>query len=198
MKKFSLSSCLTKLICTIIVIMGFIYGFSLLFPRAYYVLEGKVLGIKEDTVTTVVPPPIIPKVDSVPTKKDFKLTVKLEHSDNCYYIPTKVNGIPMKMLLDTGASNLTISIVEYEFMRKQGLLKDSTAEETQAIIANGEEVKCYTIKIDEITIGDIPIKDVECDVMEQQNAPVLLGMNVLKKLGNFSIDYQQNLLIIKE
>lgn len=186
---------------SIVGIIAFMWIFSVLFPRAYYVIEGKVLGIKEDSIPTVVKPPIIPKVDSTkvvePTTKDFKLAVKLEHRDNCYSIPIKVNGIPMKMLLDTGASNLTISIVEYEFLRKQGLLKDNTAEETHATIANGETVKCYSIKIDEVTIGGISVKDIECTVMEQQDAEPLLGMNVLRKLGNFSIDYQRNLLILK-
>ena len=201
-KKFSLSSCLTKLIFAILLIFGFIYGFSILFPRAYYVLEGKALGIKEDTVVEVAKPPIIPKADTTkvvqPTSKEFKIAVKLEHEDGCYSLLAKVNGVPMKMILDTGASNLTLSIIEYEFLRKQGLLKDKTAEVIQTTIANGETVNCYSIVLDEVMIGNIPIKNVECNVMEQQDAPVLLGMNVLRKLGNFSIDYQRNMLIIKD
>ena len=199
MKKISLSSCITKLILTVIVIMGFIYGFSVLFPRAYNVLEGKVLGIEEDSAISTVKTTVVDTVRVAKPKPISKkaLTVQLEHKDGCYLIPTKVNGIPMKMVLDTGASNLTISVVEYEFLRKQGLLKDTTVEECSATIANGDEVKCYSIIISEITIGNIPIKDVECSVMAQENAPILLGMNVLRKLGNFSIDYNKNILIIK-
>ena len=200
MKKFSLSSFLLKLIFVIVVIFGFIYVFSLAFPRAYNVLEAKALGIEEDTITAVVQPPLLSK-DSMkvvkPAPKEFKVAVKLRHEGNCYYVPTKINGIPMKMLLDTGASHLTISVVEYEFLRKQGLLKDNSIQVGSASIASGDEIKCYNIKIDEITIGNIPIKNVDCTVMEQQDAPVLLGMNVLNQLGNFSIDYKRSLLIIK-
>ena len=200
MKKITLSGCLTKIVLTFIVIIGFIYCFSLLFPRAYNVLEAKALGIDTDTTTVVYQPSH--NVDTL--KKDSTIanqnvwTVKLEHENNCYLIPTKVNGVPMKMLLDTGASNLTMSIVEYMFLKKQNLLHDTTAQTSQATIANGETVNCYTIKLYEVTIGNKTIKDVECNVMEQQDAPLLLGMNVLKRLGNVSIDYKNNLLKIEE
>lgn len=202
MKNFTLSGCFTRLILTIIGVMAFVWVFSLLFPRAYNVLEGKVLGIKEDSVITVVqnkdtlsiakPKPI------VETPKEVERSINLEHSDNCYYIKTDVMGIPMKMLLDTGASNLSMSIVEYEFLRKQGLIGDSIVGEGECSIANGQTVKCYFIKIPNLKIGDTVIEDVDCTVMPQQDAPILLGMNVLRKLGNFSIDYQKNLLIVKE
>ena len=200
MKKLTLSGCLTRIIITVILVMGFVWVFSLLFPRAYNVLEAKALGIEEDSATVVAKPPIVKKDTAKvvkPKPKDFTLAVKLEHEGNCYLVPTKVNGIPMKMLLDTGASSLTISVVEYEFLRKQKLLNDTSARECEATIANGQTVKCYTITIEEIEVGGQKIKDVECQVMMEQDAPTLLGMGVLKKLGNISIDYQRNLLILK-
>lgn len=196
MKNF-ISAFIKKLILTIVGIIAFIWVFSLLFPRAYSVLEAKALGIEQDSIAVITNSDIDTTKTIQPNVVKDDIIVKLEHSDNCYYITPKVNGVPMKMLLDTGASNLAMSIVEYKFLLKQGLLKDTTAEVSQAIIANGAEVKCYTIKIDEITIDSISIKNIECNVMEEQNAPILLGMNVLRKLGNFSIDYEKNLLIIK-
>lgn len=196
MKNF-ISAFIKKLILTIVGIIAFIWVFSLLFPRAYSVLEAKALGIEQDSIAVITNSDIDTTKTIQPNVVKDDIIVKLEHSDNCYYITPKVNGVPMKMLLDTGASNLAMSIVEYKFLLKQGLLKDTTAEVSQAIIANGAEVKCYTIKIDEITIDSISIKNIECNVMEKQNAPILLGMNVLRKLGNFSIDYEKNLLIIK-
>jgi pyruvate/2-oxoglutarate dehydrogenase complex dihydrolipoamide dehydrogenase (E3) component len=49
-------------------------------------------------------------------------------------------------------------------------------------------------------MGTFPkaVKDVECVVMPQSDAPLLLGMNVLRKFGNIYIDYNKNLLILKE
>jgi aspartyl protease family protein len=176
--------------------MGFVWGFSLMFPRAYHVLESKTLGIEEDSVI-VVKKDTIPKKDSLVQVKDFSLAVKLQHEGNCYLIPVEVNGIPMKMILDTGASTIVISSIEYEFLRKQKLISDSV-QQAESSIANGDTIKCFSTKISNITLGGEEIKDVECIIMENPSAPLLLGMNVLNKLGHISIDYGRNLLILKK
>jgi clan AA aspartic protease (TIGR02281 family) len=201
MKNITLSGCLGKLLVTVILVMGFVWLFSRLFPRAYTTLESKALGIEEDSVATVVL-----KKDSIPKKDSIqwvqvdspKLAVKLEHDDNCYIVPVKLNGVPMKMTLDTGAANITISAIEYEFLKRQNLLSEKCVSETECTIADGSLVKAYTAKIAEVEIGGEVVKDVECVVMPQSDAPLLLGMNVLRKFGNIRIDYNRNLLILKE
>ena len=203
MKKITLSSCLTKLILTIIVVVGFIWLFSVLFPRAYNVLEAKALGIDEDSVEIVKP-----KVDSThtPTKndsvewkqvKEFEYAVKLEQDGDRYLVGANVNGIPMKMTLDTGASTMSISIIEYEFLKKQKLISDSTVQVSECTIANGGTTKCFMIKIAQVSIGDTSVKNVDCMVMENPDAPLLLGMNVLNGLGGVSINYKRKLLILR-
>ena len=204
MKKITLSSCLTKLILTIIVVVGFIWLFSVLFPRAYNVLEAKALGIDEDSVAV-----ITAKVDSIPhtpTKndsvewkqvKEFEYAVKLEQDGDCYLVGANVNGIPMKMTLDTGASTMSISIIEYEFLKKQKLISDSTVQISECTIANGDTTKCFMIKIAQVSIGDTSVKNVDCMVMENPDAPLLLGMNVLNGLGGVSINYKRKLLILR-
>lgn len=104
----------------------------------------------------------------------------------------------MMMTLDTGATDISISVVEYMFLKKQKLLNDSTLESGQCKIANGDMVKSYTIIINEVEIGGIKVNNIPCVVMEQQDAPLLLGMSALKKLGDdVSIDYKRNLLILR-
>lgn len=204
MKKITLSSCLTKLMLAIVVMFGFIWLFSALFPRAYNVLEAKALGIDEDSVEIIK----ATKVDSSlnPTKndsvewrqvKDFEYAVKLEQDGNCYLVGANVNGVPMKMTLDTGASTMSISIIEYEFLKKQKLISDSTAQVSECTIANGDTTKCFMIKIAQVSIGDTSVKNVDCLVMENPDAPLLLGMNVLNGLGGVSINYKRKLLILR-
>ena len=204
MKKITLSSCLTKLMLAIVVMFGFIWLFSALFPRAYNVLEAKALGIDEDSVEIIK----ATKVDSSlnPTKndsvewrqvKDFEYAVKLEQDGNCYLVGANVNGVPRKMTLDTGASTMSISIIEYEFLKKQKLISDSTAQVSECTIANGDTTKCFMIKIAQVSIGDTSVKNVDCLVMENPDAPLLLGMNVLNGLGGVSINYKRKLLILR-
>lgn len=196
MKKITLSSCLTKLVLTIIVVVGFIWLFSVLFPRAYNVLEAKALGLDIDSDSAAV---ITAKNDSVEWRqvKDFEYAVKLEQDGNCYLVGANVNGIPMKMTLDTGASTMSISIIEYEFLKKQKLISDSTAQVSECTIANGDTTKCFMIKIAQVSIGDTYVKNVDCLVMENPDAPLLLGMNVLNGLGGVSINYKRKLLILR-
>ena len=206
MKKITLSSFLSLLILTIIVVVAFIWLFSVLFPRAYNVLEAKALGLEIDADSAAV---ITAKVDSIshtPNKndsvewkqvKDFEYAVKLEQDGNCYLVGAKVNGVPMKMTLDTGASVMSISVVEYEFLKKQKLISDSTAQVSECTVANGDATKCFTVKIAEVSIGDTSVKDVECLVMDNPDAPLLLGMNVLNGLGGVSINYKRKLLILR-
>ena len=196
MKKITLSSCLTKLVLIIIVVVGFIWLFSVLFPRAYNVLEAKALGLDIDADSAAV---ITAKNDSVEWRqvKDFEYAVKLEQDGNCYLVGANVNGIPMKMTLDTGASTMSISIIEYEFLKKQKLISDSTAQISECTIANGDTTKCFMIKIAQVSIGDTYVKNVDCLVMENPDAPLLLGMNVLNGLGGVSINYKRKLLILR-
>ena len=196
MKKITLSSCLTKLVLTIIVVVGFIWLFSVLFPRAYNVLEAKALGLDIDADSAAV---ITAKNDSVEWRqvKDFEYAVKLEQDGNCYLVGANVNGIPMKMTLDTGASTMSISIIEYEFLKKQKLISNSTAQVSECTIANGDTTKCFMIKIAQVSIGDTYVKNVDCLVMENPDAPLLLGMNVLNGLGGVSINYKRKLLILR-
>lgn len=196
MKKITLSSCLTKLVLIIIVVVGFIWLFSVLFPRAYNVLEAKALGLDIDADSAAV---ITAKNDSVEWRqvKDFEYAVKLEQDGNCYLVGANVNGIPMKMTLDTGASTMSISIIEYEFLKKQKLISNSTAQVSECTIANGDTTKCFMIKIAQVSIGDTYVKNVDCLVMENPDAPLLLGMNVLNGLGGVSINYKRKLLILR-
>ena len=142
---------------------------------------------------------ITAKNDSVEWRqvKDFEYAVKLEQDGNCYLVGANVNGIPMKMTLDTGASTMSISIIEYEFLKKQKLISDSTAQVSECTIANGDTTKCFMIKIAQVSIGDTYVKNVDCLVMENPDAPLLLGMNVLNGLGGVSINYKRKLLILR-
>ena len=195
------SNCLTTLVvyAALFCLVGWL--FSLIFPNVVNDIK-KYLKDDDDKVMLESPPPNKNGADTIKTirfkeKHDFTFAVKLEKHDGCYLLPTKINGIPMKMMLDTGASNVSISLVEYEFFKRQNLLSDSTLEEAECTIANGETEECFTTKID-MTIGNETLHNIECVVMNRFNAPLLLGMNVLSKLGKISIDYNRNLLILKE
>jgi len=114
--------------------------------------------------------------------------IKMERINNTYQIPCKVNGIPMKFIFDTGASDVSISITEAKFLIKQGLLtKDDFLEKVQYQIANGDIVEGTKINLKSIEIDGIIIKNIKASVIDSQNAPLLLGQSAIKKIGRYSI-----------
>lgn len=147
-----------------------------------------VVTIKKDTITESQMNDA-PSVDTIPLKKG---------KDDLYYLSTFVNGIPMKFALDTGCSGMSISAVEYLFLEHQGLVKENTNKECVSTMANGQEEKGFVTTLDSIRIGNKTIKNVICNVSPNQDASLLLGQEVLSKLGDTTIKYNQEILLIEK
>lgn len=121
--------------------------------------------------------------------------IEMEERNGVYYVPCKINNIPMKFIFDTGASNVSISMTEAMFLLKQGALKeDDLKESVKYKIANGDVQEGTKIIIREINIDGIILKDVEAGIVHQLNAPLLLGQSAISKLGR--IELNRNKLII--
>jgi len=123
--------------------------------------------------------------------------IEMKYENGIYTIPCKVNGVPMKFIFDTGASDVSISITEAKFLAKQGFLSDNDVKGTVKYkIANGEIEEGTKINIKEINIDGYILKDIEASIVHQLNAPLLLGQSAISKLGKFQLD--GNKLIIRD
>ena len=121
----------------------------------------------------------------------------LEKQNGVYLIPCKVNGLNMKFIFDSGASDVTISLTEAMFMIKNNYLSESNILGSQFYqIANGDIQEGTKIILNSIEIGGFTIKDVEASIVHALDAPLLLGQSALSRLGVFSFDYSTNSLII--
>lgn len=120
-------------------------------------------------------------------------------SNGIYMMPCKVNGIKLNFIIDTGASDVSISLTEAMFMLKNGYLSpdDFTGSEYYRM-ANGSVEEGTKIKLKSIEIGNIKIQDVSARVVHTLDAPLLLGQSVLTKLGRIEFDYHNNRMIIHD
>lgn len=127
-----------------------------------------------------------------------EVIVPMERQENgLYLIPCKVNGVPMKFIFDTGASNVNISMAEAVFLLKNGYIQESDIKgNSHAQIANGEIVENTRILLNKIEIGGVVINNVDATVSHNLNAPLLLGQSAISKLG--TIQLEDTNLIIKE
>jgi len=122
---------------------------------------------------------------------------KMQLEDGVYAIHCVVNGLPLKMIFDTGAANVCISIVEAAFMLKNGYLSvNDIYDKGSFMAANGELVEGIRINLRTIKIGDIVLDNVRATIVTTSTAPLLLGQSALKRLGRFEFDYNANLITI--
>ena len=123
--------------------------------------------------------------------------IKMEKSGGIYLIPCKVNGLPLKFIFDTGASDVSISLTEALFMLKNGYLKESDIKGTVYYsIANGEIEEGTKINIQKIEVGKQTFYNVEASLVHSTEAPLLFGQSAMERFGKFTMDYSNSNLII--
>lgn len=109
-----------------------------------------------------------------------------------------INDLPLKFIFDTGASIVSLSMVEANFMMKNGYLKRSDVVGSGNFFdANGDISEGTVINLREIDFGGLRLDNVRASVVRNQKAPLLLGQSVLGRLGKIEIDNQNKKLIIK-
>ena len=116
-----------------------------------------------------------------------------------YEIPCSINGLPLKFIFDTGASDVTLSSVEANFMLKNDYLSAKDFKGSRHYLtADGNISDGAVVCIREVQVGDVKLKNIEASVVRNQKAPLLLGQSVLERFGSVTIDNENSTLIIKK
>lgn len=141
------------------------------------------------------------KFDAQPTAYRSTTTSEIaftRQGGGTFEIPCQINGLPLHMIFDTGASDVTISSVEANFMLKNRYLSQKDIKGTKYYqVASGELTPGAVITLREVKIGDMTLRDVDASVVNNQRAPLLLGQSALERFGTITIDNENNKLIIK-
>lgn len=131
-----------------------------------------------------------------PQNSYAQITVEMEQQGGIFYLQGKVNGLPLKFIFDTGASNVSLSLAEALFMLKNGYLEQNDIKGVSyAQIANGDIVENTEVLLKSIEIGGITISNVKALISHNLSAPLLLGQSAIQKLGPIQLD--KNKLIIQ-
>ena len=114
--------------------------------------------------------------------------IQMEKDGGVYKIPCEINGLRLKLIFDTGASNVCISESIAVMMLENGYLeKEDIKGSGSSIVADGRIVDNTQINIKSLKIGELTLNNVEAVVMHHQSAPLLLGQSAIQKLGTVSI-----------
>lgn len=122
----------------------------------------------------------------------------MENENGVKYVWIEINGIRLRFIFDTGASSICISPAEATVLYRQGTLSDDDIidkeyfQDATGKISEGTKINLRTVKV-----GNITLKNVSATVIDNVDAPLLLGQSVLENFGNIEIDNNNSLIIFK-
>ena len=118
--------------------------------------------------------------------------VKFRANENGHFVvEAHINGTPIRFLVDTGASDVTLSPAD---ARRLGINVETLNFSRRYATANGV-VFGAPIRLDKIEIGPIVVKTVRASVNGADMRRSLLGMSFLERLNGFNIS--KNILTLR-
>lgn len=135
---------------------------------------------------------------NVSTPSDISVSeIPFTKEDGVCKVKCKINGLPLHFVFDTGASDVTLSMVEATFMMKNGYLTEKDVVGSQRYMdANGDVNVGTVINLKDVDFGGHNLTNVRASVVRNQKAPLLLGQSVLGRLGKVEIDNGKNVIKI--
>lgn len=95
-----------------------------------------------------------------------------------YVANTQINGVSLRMLVDTGATLVILGAREAVRMG----INYRNGQRSQMHTANGITTS-FLVKLDTVRLGNIELHQVEAAVIENNTLPALLGMSFLKRMN---------------
>jgi aspartyl protease family protein len=124
--------------------------------------------------------------------------VPIDRRNGVDRIEVEVNGFKLPFVFDTGASSICISSLEARAMYKAGVLsEDDLREMVQMQDATGRISEAQRIILRNVRIVDRVLHDVDALIMEDPEAPLLLGRSALDRFGRIAIDNERGVIIFE-
>lgn len=156
----------------------------------------EVMAIYETTQTPMPESKNIEETDSTVAYTEI-VEIPFTPDGGCALVKCTINELPLKFIFDTGASIVSISQLEANFMLKNGYLnREDFAGTGRFIDANGDISEGSIVNLRSVDFGGLHLDNVRASIVRNQKAPLLLGQSVLGRLGKIEIDNSNKKLII--
>lgn len=127
------------------------------------------------------------------------VSIPFTDRDGVKYVSVSVNGFGFEMIFDTGCSGTLISVAEANYLYQKGYLtQDDIIGVAKSQIADGRIVENMVINLKEVILdGKIRCTDVKATVSANNNAPLLLGNEVLNRVVAYVVDNENQTINFK-
>lgn len=105
-------------------------------------------------------------------------------SDGHFWALAQVNGRPLRVLVDTGASEVALTRAD---ARRLGVDVAALDYDKPVLTADGR-MQAARVRLERVTVGDAEVRDVDALVVRRGLNTSLLGMSYLGRLSGFSAD----------
>lgn len=131
-------------------------------------------------------------------QKEYTCEIPFTKENGNCYVKCKINGLPLRFTFDTGASDVSLSMVEANFMMKNGYMsKGDIVGKGYYSDATGSVSEGTVVNLRKVEFGDLVLDNVRASIVKNQKAPLLLGQTVLSRAGKIEIDNARKVLTVK-
>ncbi len=124
--------------------------------------------------------------------------LQMEIENGVRYIWIEINGIKLRFIFDTGASSVCISPAEATVLYRQGTLRREDILDVEYFQdATGKISEGTIINLREVKIGNLTLQNVKATIVDNVNAPLLLGQTAFERFGRIEIDNEKREIIFK-
>ena len=129
---------------------------------------------------------------------ETKDEIQLKSNGGTYFISVSINGLVSEFVLDSGASEISLSSdIEKELVSKNLIKKEDYLSSGLYRIADGSIISQRRINLREVKVGSFTVKNITASV-GIGNVPLLLGKSFLDKFSKWSIDNNSKRLILEK
>ncbi|GAA4829408.1 retropepsin-like aspartic protease [Algivirga pacifica] len=136
---------------------------------------------------------------SLQAQTDLQIPYREDAATRMKYLQVSIGGTQREFLLDTGATMMSINKALYlELLQNQTLKWSHLQGKLMVSMANGQQEEVLHLKLPMIEIGGQFFRNIEAVVMNEMDTPLLLGQNVLEQYGQVTVDFNKQLIVLKE
>lgn len=113
-------------------------------------------------------------------RTERKQRLHRDPSSGMYFARGRINGQPVKFMVDTGATSIAMSTSQ---AKQLGIRYQLIGSPTRVRTASGD-ADAYSVNLRTVNVGEISQSNIEALVVEgKPDGPILLGMSFLGRLG---------------